>query len=44
MPQSIEATLDYKRFCQSQLTNPYTFYHQLRAEDPVHFSAALHWC
>ena len=37
----IEATPDYQLFCQSRLADPYPFYHQLRTEDPVHFSDTL---
>jgi cytochrome P450 len=38
MAKNAQQSDDYTRFCRGQLANPYPLYHQLRAEDPVHWS------
>ena len=38
MPENKELPHQYNVFCEGRLTNPYPFYHKLRADDPVH------WC
>lgn len=37
----IQTLKEYQLFCDGRLTDPYPFYHQLRNDDPVHWSDRL---
>src|SRR5437870_5504332 len=42
MPEKRPRTTDeYDLFCRGRLANPYPFFHQLRSDDPVHWSESL---
>jgi len=37
----IQASREYELFCEGSLADPYPFFHQLRRDDPVHWSEHL---
>ena len=38
MARDWQSLNQYTLFCRGRLANPYPLYHQLRSEDPVHWS------
>ena len=38
MARDWQSLNEYTLFCRGRLANPYPLYHQLRSEDPVHWS------